>query len=567
MKKEMQGSDYMARLFKNFGVSHVFYMEAILRMALREMENLGIKTVSAHSENAAGYMADGYARASGRVGVCMCQSVGAGNMAGGITDAYMACSPVMAITGKKLPDLQFKNSYQYYDHCFLYTVLTKYHGVAVDAGETPEILAQAFRAATAGKSRPVHVDVYQNLGRATETAQMEGEIEIDSRYGKIPPNRIPAEEALIDRALELIEKSKKPCIMAGRGASYSRAGEELYLLAQKLDIPVVTTPDGKSLISEEGRYWAGVNGDYGMDCANRTLMESDLVIIIGSQANDQSTCNWRCPSKYTDIIQIDIEPSELGRNYPNTLGLAGDAKTVLRQLIDKSAPKIRDKWMEQVAAYVKETLEEYRKAQMSDSTPIMQERLCEEISRALPDDAVLVSDTGYAAVWTSSMVRMKSTQNYYRAAGSLGWALPGAMGVKCALSDRPVVAFIGDGGMYYHLSELETAVRNNINVVFVVNNNGIFAQCSGDIKNVYKDEPKRGEKHFTFVKTNFTNIAGEMGCYAKRVTSPGDIAPSIREAIKADRPAVIEVMTLPHSGRPAALKPRNNCRGKEETLD
>lgn len=546
MSVEKIGHKYLADLIKDYGVTHIFYMEAILRYMLQDLERNGTKLVMAHTENAAGYMADGYARATGRVGICMSQAIGAGNLVGGITDAHLACSPVLAITGKKAPVLQKRNSYQEYDHTFLYEGMTKYNADISDPKQMPYMFRQAMRTATTGKPRPVHLDVVNNLGRDLELASIKDDSAVDKTYGQCPAYRPPADAESVTRAAAAIEAAKKPVIMGGRGASISGAGEEILELARKADIPVVTTPDGKTLLDETDPLWAGVNGDYGMDCANVTLANADLVIFIGTQTNDQSTCDWTCPPASVKAIQIDIEPSELGRNYVDCIGLLGDAKMIVSQLTAAVSPCKHDAWRAEVALYVKDTLSDYEPLQLSSDDLIRPERLCYEISKVLPDNAVLVSDTGYSAVWTATMLRMKATQNYYRAAGSLGWALPGSLGVKCGVGDRPVICFLGDGGMYYHLSELETAMRFGINTVTVINNNGVFAQCSNDIKSVYMDDPETGAKRFTFNPTNYTQLARDFGCHAVRVTDASQIGPAIQEALDVGKPAVVEVMTNPN---------------------
>lgn len=178
-----------------------------------------------------------------------------------------------------------------------------------------------------------------------------------------------------------------------------------------------------------------------------------------------------------------------------------------------------------------------------DSAPISPARLCAEVNKVLPDDAVLVSDTGYSAVWSATMIKMKQSQQYYRAAGSLGWAFPASLGIKCGLPERPVVCFTGDGAMYYHLGELETAARYNIPVVVVINNNQVLAQCSGDLKQVHKDSENKGAHHFTFTDVNFSKVAGDLGCNGMRVTKAEEIGAAIEKALASGRPSVVEVVT------------------------
>jgi acetolactate synthase-1/2/3 large subunit len=193
-----------------------------------------------------------------------------------------------------------------------------------------------------------------------------------------------------------------------------------------------------------------------------------------------------------------------------------------------------------VAAWRKE-LEPLR---TSDAVPIRPERLCKEVSECLPPHAILVADTGYAAIWSGTMIYLThAEQRFLRCAGSLGWGFPGSLGAKCGAPDRPVVCFTGDGGFWYHLSELETARRCGINTVTVVNNNAALGQCAGPIRKMYKDRSGKPEEMCGFSDVNFARIAEEMGCFGVRVEKPGDIAAAIRKALAADRPAVVDVVT------------------------
>lgn len=555
MKDKQLGCEYIAKLFAQYGITHVFNMEAMLRMTVREMEKEGIQIVMAHSENGAGYMADGYARASGRIGVCMAQSIGAANLAGGIHDAYLASSPVLALTGKKTPLHQYRDAYQESDHRLFYESITKFNGEAVQPEQLPFLLRQAIRCATTGRSRPVHLDMPNHMGRLMEAAEITEPIYSDPIYGSYPPVRQKAPEDAIAKAAAALHAALRPVLVGGRGAAVSHAGQELLELAEKNDIPLVTSPDGKTLVDEGHPLWGGIAGGYGMVCANKTIQQADLVIFVGTAAGDQTTCDWRAPLPGTTVIQIDIEPSELGKNYPNTIGLAGDARTILKQLTAAVKKETRINWREQVKDYLKETLEIQQMRIDRMGSMLNPEQLCDSLSSALPDDAVLFSDTGFSAVWTATFLRMKASQSYYRAAGSLGWAFPAALGAKCANPDRPVFAFIGDGGMYYHLSEMETAVRNGIRTITIVNNNQVLAQCSGDITHVYYDDKNTAAKRFSFAPISFCEIAKAFGAEGILVTKKEEIQPAIQRALQCRKPVLIEVMTDKESIVPAAFTP------------
>lgn len=553
MDNHITGCEYLANMFKAYRVSHIFYIEAMLRMTIREMEKLGIMTIMAHSENAAGYMADGYARISGRPGICMAQSIGAANLTGGVMDAYLAGSPVIALTGKKLPMQQYRNSYQESDHRLFYEAITKFNAEITIPDQLPYLIRQCFRASTTGKPGPSHLDIPNRMGRNTEVATISEEFIVEPKYGQYPPYRPAADDKEIIEAAKAIDNAMRPVIVIGRGARLSNAGEEILALARKADIPVITSPDGKTVIDETDELWSGICGGYGMDCANQVLMEADLVIFIGTQASDQTTNDWKCPNMQTTIIQIDISAEELGRNYPHTIGLLGDAKVVSGQLAGAVSESNRENWRKQVSVYLKETLNEYERRTSIETESIRPERLCFELGKVLPDNAVLVADTGFAAIWSAIMIRMKTSQRFLRAAGSLGWAFPASLGVKCGDPERPVVCFIGDGGFYYHLSEMETAMRYGINTVTVINNNGILKQCSGDIDNVFKDKAI-SRKHYTFKTISFSKIAEEIGLFGIKVTNADDIGPSIRIALKSGKPAVVEVITDPTITVPPSLR-------------
>jgi len=221
----------------------------------------------------------------------------------------------------------------------------------------------------------------------------------------------------------------------------------------------------------------------------------------------------------------------------------GDAQTVVTQLVEATDAGKRPDWRAEANGYVQATLVRQQALMDDKSSPIRTEHLCDQVSRALPDNALLVADTGYSAIWSATMIRMKPSQRYIRAAGSLGWSYPASMGAKCGVPDRPVVCFIGDGGFFYHLPEMETAVRYGINTVTVINNNGLLSQCAPSIKSMYPDRQAEAVKMITFHPVNFTRVAEEFGLHAVRVEKAEDIAPAIQNALTCGKPAIVEVMT------------------------
>ena len=542
---KISGARFIAETFKGYGVTHVFFVEAILRYALVEMETLGIQRVMTHSEKAAAYMADGYARISHKPGVCMAQSVGAANLASGLQDPYLGLSPVIAITGRALPVSRYRNAYQEVLHYPLFEPVTKYN-VCVDVLEQlPYLLRQAFREATSGAPGPVHLDVVGNLGEEIDRAEGILEVIVEEPFTHYPAYRPEPQVEGIRAAAAMLENAERPVIIAGGGVMASSAGPEITKLAEMLSIPVATSLNGKGTILENHPLSLGVVGSYSRWCANRVVAEADLVLFIGSHTGDQVTNGWKVPRPGTPVIQIDINPSELGRSYPNAVSLMGDGKVTAHKLIGSLHYKTgSSEWVQWVQSIVKEWRDEVEPLRNSDAVPIRPERICKELTEVLPPNAILVSDTGFAGIWTGTMVYLTHPgQSYLRCAGSLGWGFPASLGAKCAAPDRPVISFIGDGGFWYHLSELETALRCGIKTVTVVNNNSCLRQCVEGIDRAYGDRPGKREEMSKFLDVNFAKIAQEIGCFGVRVERPEEISKALKQALESDLPALVDVVT------------------------
>ena len=555
---QRSGARFIAETLKGYGVTHVFYMLAILRKTLVEMEDLGIQRILTHSEKSAAYMADGYARISGKPGVCMAQSVGAANLAAGLQDPYLAHSPVIALTGRKQPTAQYRNAYQEVIHAPLYESVTKFDANLDMVEQLPVLLAQAFREATAGAPRPVHLDLLGLSGEVIESAAIESAVNVDGRFSSAPAIRPEPEPGFVKQAAGLLEQSEKPVIVAGRGAVISSAGPEVMALAERLSIPVATSNDGKGIIVETHPLSVGVVGSYSCRSANQVVLEADLVIYVGCSVSDQVTLDWTIPAPGTRIIQIDIDPCQLGRSYGNTLGIMGDAKVSVAKLMSCiTSDKRYDKWTARVQQTVQEWKDTIAPMRNSDAVPIRPERLCRALTEILPTNAVLVADTGYSAVWSSTMIHTTNpNQQYIRAAGSLGWAFPASLGAKCAAPERPVLCFTGDGGFWYHIGELETARRFGIHTVTVVNNNNALAQSITGMRNAYGDRPGKREETYVFAPTDFAKIAEAMGCAGIRVESPDEIRPALEQALTADAPVVVDVLTDRNCDPPATWSPK-----------
>ena len=542
------GAKFMAQALKEYGVTHVFVAPAVVREALAELSQLGVQSIVTHGEKSAAYMADGYARAANRPGICFAQSVGAANLAAGLQDPYLGLSPVIAMTGRKPPMDQQRNAYQEIEHSKPFASVTKFSAYVEQVEQLPYLLRQAFREATTGASKPVHLDLQGMSGNVIMQSEGDLEFVLENTFTSRPALRPEPSDDAVREAAQVISRSQRPVIVAGGGVTSSSAQQEVVELAEMLNIPVATSLNAKGTITDDHRLSVGVVGSYSRWCANRVVAEADLVIYIGSHTGSQVTNEWKVPAAGTQVIQIDIEPAELGRSYPNEVSLQGDAKATVQKLIESLEPTHdRTEWTSRAAELVSQWREEVLPRATSNAVPIIPERLCNELTQALPPNSVLVADTGHAGIWTGSMVDLNHAgQDYIRCAGSLGWGLSGAIGVKCALPDRPVVCFSGDGGFMYHIAELETAVRYNIPVVSVVNNNhGLLQDKRGDDRAYQAVPGSHSSDLWEFNDVDMAKVAEAMGAFGIRVDQPQDIQGAIEEALASGRPAVIDVVTDP----------------------
>ena len=552
----MTGGRFLAETLHGYGIDHVFFMPVIVQRAMVEMDKLGIRHIMTHGEKAAAYMADGYARAAQRPGICLAQSVGAANLAAGLQDPYLGLSPVIALTGRRPRMGQYRNAYQEIDHMPPFSAVTKFSAAVDSAGQFPFLLRQAIREAMSGAPGPAHLDLEGTSGNVVADGEADMEVIIEEQFARMPPYRPEPDREMVLAAARTISEAQRPVIVAGGGVTLSGAQQQVVQLAEMLSIPVATSLNAKGTIPDEHPLSVGVCGSYSRVCANRIVSEADLVIYIGSHTGSQVTNEWTVPALGTAVVQIDIDPSEMGRTYPAKVTLQGDARASLVRLMEALEPSTsRDEWTSRARQLVGEWRQEVAPVVDSDAVPIRPERLCKALTDNLPSDAVLVSDTGHSGIWSGTMVDLNHpAQSYLRCAGSLGWGFPAALGVKCALPDRPVLCFTGDGGFWYHMSELETAARYGINAVIVVNNNHSLNQEKRSNERVYAGEPG-SEALWHMLDVDFSKIAEAIGCFGIRVEQPGQIQSALEQAFASGRPAVVDVVTDIEGIAPPAWRP------------
>jgi acetolactate synthase-1/2/3 large subunit len=541
------GAAVLAEMLQGYGASHVFMVPAVLRRTFAEMERrTKIARIHTHGEKAAAYMADGYARASGRPGVCMGQVVGALNLAAGLRDAWLAHSPVLAFTGGRDPKTKFRRVYQEVDDVPGFETVTKWNATIDAVERIPDMVRQAFRVAVTGAPGPVHLQFRGNEGQIDqEEADMEPLCE--PQFACVPPFRPEPDAASVDAALALLRQAQKPVIVAGGGVRASGARRELVALAEKLGIPVATSLNGKDSIPGAHPLSVGVVGTYSRESANRVVAAADMVMFVGTEAGGMTTHFWAVPKIGVAAIQIDIDAEALGRNYPLKVAINGDAKAALTRMVaeaEESSAARREPWLATVRGLCEEYTAKYREALESEAVPIRPERICRELTRHAPDDAIVVVDTGHAGMWMGGMYDTRVDQDYLRSAGHLGWAFPAGLGAKCARPDRPVVTFTGDAGLWYHVAEIETAVRWRINAVTVVNNNASGNQSKRGFDRAYGgQQTEQARELWTFNPMNFARLAEDMGALGLRVEKAVEFAPALKRALAANRPAVIDVVT------------------------
>jgi acetolactate synthase-1/2/3 large subunit len=291
---EMTGSRLFAEMLKEYDVSHVFYIPAIMLGGLAEMEKMGIKRIMTHGEKSAAYMADGYARASKKPGICMAQQIGGSNLAAGLRDAYMASVPLIAITGGPPTNAHYKNGYQEVEDFSQFDSVTKFNARIDDVSRMPDLIRQAFRSSTSGTPGPVHLQIKGPHGQvANATANLNPLIE--KRFSITPPFRPLAAREDLEATLAALKVATRPIIVAGGGVITSGAQQELVTFAEKLGIPVACSLNGKGTIVDDHPLAVGVVGSYSRECANRAVCDADLVFFIGTKTGGQTTVDWAVP--------------------------------------------------------------------------------------------------------------------------------------------------------------------------------------------------------------------------------------------------------------------------------
>lgn len=521
-----------------------------------------IITVTTHDESVAGFMADAYFRVTGEP-VATYTSCGPGsvNLLLALASAFQDSSAFLAITGN-VPTQHFnrgpfQETGRFYQGDFISVVrpYVKRSYQAFRPEMLPQTMRQAYAQMLAGRPGPVHIDVPLNVFvEETDLPVPDADIwrgAVGARPG--------ADPRLIGQASALLTSAKRPVIVAGNGATLSGAGDLVLALAENLSIPVITTPLAKGVIDERHALSLGATGRNGTLAANRAARNCDVLLALGTRFDDRSTSGWIAGVTYeippTSLIHVDIDPQEIGRNYPPTLGIIADARTFVGQMLEgigrqaQPGQEERVAWAEETRSWVEDFETDIADRQRDEAVPLRPDRVVGEIGAVLPDDAILLADVGLHHNWLLQQIKTPPKGRFLQTWGfaAMGFGVGGALGARYAAPDKPVVAVCGDGGMVMHASAIATAVMNDLPVVWLVWNNQGYGAIYGQQRGFFGEERELATRfHSTRTGEPYTPdmaaLAQSMGAQGFRVENPGEVSDALASAIASERPTVVDVM-------------------------
>jgi acetolactate synthase-1/2/3 large subunit len=513
------------------------------------LRDAGIKYILPHSERAGVAMADAYSRITGKPSFTYGQfGPGAVICVAGIADAYWGQSPVICITSSMSSLGLRRYSYQAIDdQQALFAPVTKWNAVVPNIARLPDMLRTAIRMAVSGVTGPVHLDIPAELTFFTKEDLPDVELYAELEFKKYPACRIAPVPQDIERLMKAIVQAKRPLILAGGGVVASEAWDELVEFAESLSIPVVTSSAGKSSIPTNHPLAVGAVGNYSRKVANDVAAKCDTYIVVGSNLSDHTTKSRQAPGPDTKIIHIDLDPTVLGTNYKEEVSVVGDAKLVLKSMIEAVKDSQLSKracpwgdWVKEVQAMVASWKAAFReKARQGGAEGAINPYfVMAALNRLLRPGDVVVADTGYMAAFANACIDIKAPgRRYIRTAGSLGWGFPASLGAQCAVKDKArVICLTGDGGFGYHTADIETAVRCGLPVVVLVLNNSSLAFEYHIQKIIYKDVvPEVND----FLDIDYGAVAKAFGAYGEKVTKPEEVERALRRALDSGRPAIL----------------------------
>jgi acetolactate synthase I/II/III large subunit len=553
----LSGAEAFVRMLQLHGVRHVFGLcgdtSLPLYDALQRLDH-DITHVLTRDERSAAYMADAYARVTGKVGVCEGPSGGGATyILPGVVEANESSIPVLAVTTDIAVGARGRYVLSELDQEALFRPLTKWNRVIGRADQIPEAVRAAFRQMTTGRPGAAHLGLPFDVQKdpVEETA-----VHADPALGAWPARRTAPEPAATLAAAQAILSAERPLFVCGGGLVIAGAQTELCALAELLAAPIATTISGKGAIAEDHALALGVVGSNGGTPETRALVDqADLVIFVGCRAGSVTTERWRHPAPgKVRVVHIDIDPAVIGVNYPTEVAVVGDARLALAALWDDAARHLdalpqRSLGRERVARAKAEKFAAFAELARSDAMPIRPERIVATLQELLPADALIVADAGTPCPYLSAYYEVRATGRHFitnRAHGALGYALPAAVGAQIGRSAAKCVAVMGDGSFGFASGELETIARLGLPIAMVVIANGTFGWIKAGQKTGFAG------RYFSvdFTPGQHARIAQAYGIRAWRVEDPSDLRPALAEALEAGEPTLVDVVTQPlHEAR------------------
>ncbi|MFO7710100.1 MAG: thiamine pyrophosphate-binding protein [Desulfobacterales bacterium] len=546
----MTGAQALVRMLVNYGVKYVFGVPGDTSLALYEAlceAAPEITHVLARDERSASFMADAYARLSHRPGVCECPS-GAGALYSvpGIAEGNASSIPVILLSSGIPLHGEGKGTITELDHHKLFESITKWSSFLKLSEKIPETVRRAFRIATTGRPGAVHLAFpSETMKRQVDQGSVSFLAEPECRT--CPAHRSRGSKDTLRQFVRFLNTAERPAIVVGGGANHSQAGKAVLGLSEKLGAPIVTTISGQGIIPDDHPLALGVIGDNGFHPhALRTVEEADTLLYIGCKLGSVSTLNWTFPSYRPDrvMLQVDIDPIMLCNNFPQTIGLAGDAKLVVEELLELLEPSENRKTTPWVDALNGDRKTFWKKAHVeldSDAIPLKPQRVINSLNNRLPSPAVVISDAGTPTPYITRFLRLGGNGSRFlipRAYGGLGYAIPAVVGAYLARPDARPVGLFGDGSLGMSAGELETLVRLNIPAVLIHFNNG----CFGWIKALQAIHCNKRYFSVDFSQRDMSKVATAFGLSAFRVETPQELESALAEAFAATSPVFLDVV-------------------------
>lgn len=527
---ELTGSQIVIECLKEQGVDTVFGYPggAILNIydELYKHSN-EIKHYLTSHEQGASHAADGYARATGKVGVCLATSgPGATNLVTGIATAYMDSVPMVAITANVAVNLLGRDSFQEVDIAGITMPITKHNYIVKDITKLADTIRNAFRIAKSGRPGPVLVDIPKDItATKTEFVKMIPE--------PIQRNIEEINEIDVENAIKMINKSKKPYIFVGGGAVISEAHDELNEFVKKVDGPVADTLMGKGAFDGTDSLYTGMLGMHGTKASNLGVTECDLLITIGARFSDRVTGNAKKFARHAQILQIDIDPAEINKNVFSYQSVIGDIKEVLQRLNERLEQQKHEEWVKQIIELKEKFPLKYREDILTG--PYILEKLF-EITKG---DAIITTEVGQHQMWSAQFFKYKYPRTFISSGGlgTMGYGLGACIGAKLGMPDKHVFNIAGDGCFRMNMNEIATATRYNIPIIQVVFNNHVLGMVR-QWQSLFYDQ--RYSNTTLNDKVDFVKLAEAMGAKAYRITKKEEVESVIREAMALNEPVVID---------------------------